>query len=183
MTYARQPPLLYCAPLLMGWSAWPVYAQPAALRNAEGVLSAPLGRGTALTVINTAEDGACWVVLEASHNRWLGCGLGAMPEVRQITVSPDHAWLAVLVTGEGHPAVEIVDLARLTGHKDYVVRQTLNPYPGSIWLAGWRGRTLRVESDASLGQPQAVTGPRRLFAVEVESGKITRLPGYTAKRR
>ncbi|HWQ10381.1 MAG TPA: hypothetical protein VN436_14775, partial [Holophaga sp.] len=66
---------------------------------------------------------------------------------------------AVVSVGEGHPVLDVLDLARVLAgtHGDHSLL-TLDPYPGFIELAGWRGGCLRVRSDRPLADGLDASG-------------------------
>ncbi|MEP7008765.1 MAG: hypothetical protein ABJC13_00430 [Acidobacteriota bacterium] len=94
---------------------------------------------------------SCWsLACQGKRTTKIGCGVTALSEVGEISVSPDRKWLAVVSVGEGHPMLEVVDLLRFTEVHVYEPLTTVNPYPGTINLAGWETHTLLVSSEMPL---------------------------------
>jgi hypothetical protein len=134
--------------------------------------------------------GSCWFLACKGKKRVdLGCGLTAMSEVSEVSVSPDHRWLGVVSIGEGHPILEIVDLAKWLSSHEYRALKSINPFPGTINLAGWSGTALLVSSDMPLPQLPMANGdpetymlsPPQIFSIEFHTWRIE--PVYSPSNR
>lgn len=133
-------------------------------------------------VVRVGEDSeSCWSqVCASTAQRDLGCDLSAMRQVVTVSASPDRKWLAVLSVGEGHPMLEVVALDALLEQREYRVMTTINPYPGTIGISGWRDGELRVTSDMPLpelplteGDPAARMGASDdAYALDLSTWKI-----------
>ncbi len=94
---------------------------------------------------------SCWILsCRGRRTVKVGCDVTAFLAVADVSVSPDRKWLAVISVGEGHPMLEVVDLLRFTDAHVYEPLASINPYPGTVLLAGWEPQALRVESDVPL---------------------------------
>lgn len=128
--------------------------------SAEACLSVPLpgAPDDRLVVVGTEQEGASWQRIRSGRNLPL-----AVPPVTlhpvDLSISPDGRYLAVVSVGEGHPVLDVLDLARVLAgtHGDRSLL-TIDPYPGSIELAGWRGGCLRVRSDRPLAEGLDASG-------------------------
>lgn len=127
------------------------------------------------------ESQSCWShVCKSATPVELGCDLSAMRQVGDVSVSPDRKWLAVISVGEGHPMLEVLDLGRLLEKHEYAALTTINPYPGTINLHGWREGALLVTSDVPLPEMPLTDGDifdlmsdhQKLFAVDLTTWKI-----------
>ena len=99
------------------------------------------------------ESGACWFLACVAEDAVeLGCSIAAMNEVADLSVSPDRRWLAVISVGEGHPILEVIDLQVLASAHEYRALASVNPYPGTVNLAGWTAHSLRVSSEMPLSE-------------------------------
>ncbi len=115
------------------------------------VLSAPVSERCDLRIDSREASEWCWSLVCGSEGGVdLGSGLAALLQVSDLAPSPDRRWLAVLSVGEGHPILEVVDLQTLLTTHEYQVEVTINPYPGTINIAGWRDSMLLVTSDMPL---------------------------------
>lgn len=96
---------------------------------------------------------SCWYVdCAPAARRELGCGLSALSAVAELAISPDGCWLAVVSVGEGHPVLEIVEVAPLLAEpSEYRTNLALNPYPGGFGRIEWLDGSLEVSSDMPLG--------------------------------
>lgn len=179
--------LLPALAILLSCAIPPAEAQTRTLTpgmlQAAGALIEPVGNHALLAILRLdGTEAANWYLLGPdSHTRQLGSGLSQLPQVQQIAASPNHAWLAVLSSGEGHPLVEIIDLRQLLETRRYVVLQQINPYPGSIHLNGWQGLRLILSSNAPLARhatDRPATSPGQLlstphnFSVTISTGRI-----------
>jgi hypothetical protein len=108
-----------------------------------------------------------------------------------LDASPDRKYLAVISAGEGHPCLEVLDLAALLeGQGSHEVYHAPNVDMGTISLDGWQGDTLLVRSDLLLTlelDPKEGSvwndfpfDEEQSYAIEVPSGRITAL-GKDAK--
>jgi hypothetical protein len=123
----------------------------------------------------------CWfLACKAKKRVDLGCDLTEMSEVSEVSVSPDRRWLGVISVGEGHPILEIVDLAQWLSSHEYRALKSIDPYPGTINLAGWSGTALLVSSDMPLPQLPMANGnpetymlsPPQVFGIELHAWRI-----------
>lgn len=128
---------------------------------------------------------SCWsLACQGKRTAKIGCGVTALSEVGEISVSPDRKWLAVISVGEGHPMLEVVDLLRFTDVHVYEPLTTVNPYPGTINLAGWTPHALLVSSEMPLdrlplaeGETEAaLLAEPQVFRIEIPGWKITAAP-------
>lgn len=110
--------------------------------------------GCALRLQRSSEDAdaVCWRIDCRDARRALGCDLSAMRRWSDWALSPDRRWLAVVSVGEGHPILELVDLDELRSGRGYRAHYSLNPFPGRLWLAGWREGRLQLVSDMPLAE-------------------------------
>lgn len=97
-------------------------------------------------------DAVCWRIDCRDSRRALGCDLSAMRRWSDWALSPDRRWLAVVSVGEGHPILELVDVDALRNGRGYRADYSLNPFPGRLWLAGWRDGRLQLVSDMPLAE-------------------------------
>lgn len=142
-------------------------------------------------VVNVGEEGeSCWSQVCASVQPVeLGCDLSAMRQVVSVSVSPDRTWLAVLSVGEGHPMLEVVALDALLDRRAYRVMTTINPYPGTIDVAGWHDGELHLSSDMPLpelpladGDPLTRMGDAdEVYALDLTTWKIQRVESVEAQ--
>ena len=97
------------------------------------------------------EQVACWRVdcVDAVPKE-LGCDTTALHQVADVQIAPDQQWMTVTSVGEGHPMLELVPLAEFLAGKPYRAQCTINPYPGSVYFAGWAQGKLRLGSDVDL---------------------------------
>lgn len=128
-----------------------------------------------------------------------------MSEVVEISISPDDRYLAMITVGEGHPILQVFELAKiLTEEEDGGETRpvphllSINPYPGTIGLAGWRKGSLKLLSDIPLDQTERgetlePSEKMRTWDLDLTTGKISdssgtidRIPGiplHTRARR
>lgn len=96
---------------------------------------------------------SCWYAECAAARRELGCAMSALSAVAELVASPDGRWLAVVSVGEGHPILEIVEVAPLLAEpSEYRTNLALNPYPGGFGRIEWLDGALEVSSDMPLDQ-------------------------------
>lgn len=74
----------------------------------------------------------------------------AIINMNEICISPDYKYIAVTVTMEGHPWIDVYDLHSIIYSNNLKIVATLNPYPGIIGLVGWQQQKLIVYSNANL---------------------------------
>lgn len=131
-------------------------AGPTSLGPGHGVLLEPLPSGEALLVINTNDEGGTrWFLLggSISENRQLGADLTAMHQVCGLLPSPDGKYLAALSVAEGAVILEVVDLPTLVKTGKFVVRRTVNPFPGLVGAGSWQDGRFVFESNLPLHLP------------------------------
>jgi len=157
------------------------------LHAAEAPLEVDLSKACKLVVtpLDLSVDpptGSCWsFACESGKAVNLGCGLTELMQVAELRPSSDRNWLAVISVGEGHPILEIVDLAKLWKAHEYQAVKTVNPYPGTINLVGWTDRYVIVSSDMALDELPIKNGEpidhmlpsQRLFRIEIDGWRIT----------
>ncbi len=97
------------------------------------------------------EQAACWRLdcVDAAPKQ-LDCDTTALHQVVDVQIAPDRRWMAVTSVGEGHPMLELVPLTEFLAGKPYRAQCTINPYPGSVYFAGWAQGKLRLGSDVDL---------------------------------
>ena len=136
-----------------------------------------------LMVTGSEPEGAQWSLKEGSRIQRI-----PPPPVTLFPVglspSPDGRYLAVLSVGEGHPILDVLSLPRvLEGTHGELPLRTIDPYPGSIELAGWEGTKLKVLSDRPLttccdssgrAPGSEVLEHLVLFRIDPETGRITK---------
>ena len=154
--------------------------------HAPGVLFEPLKNENAtLSVINTNNTGAQWFLLSSGENQHLGPISPGFKFIHAIRASEDGQYLAVILIGEGHPLLEIIDLPQLLQKKSYRVFQTIDPYPGSIEIDSWNGVQLRVKSDMLLTHrdkstgrvpPDTILSWQETFTLNILTGQISGVP-------
>lgn len=104
----------------------------------------------------------------------------ALARVAEVRRSPSGAWLAVISVGEGHPILDVFDAAAVLRGEAAEPLATINPYPGTISIAGWSDDgALLVESDAMLTLDPGDGGRTMMddvevFAVDLPSGAVSR---------
>jgi hypothetical protein len=128
------------------------------------ILSIPYSAQCALKVdVRNDARAACWrAICDDNAPQELGCDLSALHLIDRISVSPDRRYLAVVSVGEGHPILEIVQLAPLLKPKEsrareankFVVKCSVNPYPGTLSFGAWEPNALRLRSDVNLTLPE-----------------------------
>lgn len=126
--------------------------QDLAISAATFLLSLPEQAGGGhLVVENVAEEAAVWYHMEGACFTRLALPPVALLMVDSLAVSPDGRYIAVISVGEGHPVLDVLDLARALGssHGDRALA-TINPYPGWIAVDAWRDGALLVSSDRPL---------------------------------
>ena len=148
-----------------------------------GVLFEPLRNENAtLSVINTNNTGAQWFLLRSGENQHLGPISPGFKFIHAIRASEDGRYLAVILIGEGHSLLEIIDLPQLLQKKSYRVFQTIDPYPGNIEIDSWNGGQLRVKSDVLLTHrdkstgripPDMVLSWQETFILDILTGQIS----------
>lgn len=107
--------------------------------------------GGRLMVVNLGEDAAHWYLLEEGRARQLAPPPVSMLMVDSVAASRDGRFAAVISVGEGHPVLDVLDLARaLDGEHGDRALATVNPYPGWIALDGWKDGAIQVRSDRPL---------------------------------
>lgn len=121
------------------------------------------GRGISVTTDSYGES--AW--FETRNGRPVR-PIGSIPEtsarsVWQAAISPGDDYLAVLSVDEGHPAVDIFQMAPIFSHAKDPEKLppllSIDPYPGTIRIQGWQGDTiLVVESDVPLNLLDKNTG-------------------------
>lgn len=153
----------------------------------KGVLIRSIGADEYLMVINSHDEndeyGTHWFILAGlTGNRKIGTNLCALMEVSEILVSPQGNYLAVLSVGEGHPFLEIIDLKKLRQDNRYVVLNSVDPYPGSVWVKRWEGMrlilgstvplTLRNKDGSGRVNPALILPVEEEFSFDMESGAM-----------
>jgi hypothetical protein len=150
--------------------------------------------GIGLTVRSEPDKGPVWYLTREDGTME---PVGNMPEALGATVwqaeaSPKETYLAVLSAEEGHPSIDVYLLEDLLkpvnvpGDESMVPVSHVNPYPGTIWITGWRNETLlEIISDVpldrmaaedpmeSLWEPDTDT---RTFLWGITTGAITKSP-------
>jgi hypothetical protein len=107
--------------------------------------------GGKLMVVNLQDGTAHWYLVEPNGARPLVAPPVEMSVVDTVAVSPDGRFLAVVSVGEGHPVLDVLDLARvLASDNDDRPLASVNPYPGWITVDAWRDGVLAVTSDRPL---------------------------------
>jgi hypothetical protein len=91
-----------------------------------------------------------YLLNKTGYNTQLVGDTAAFIGMYEISVSPDSKYIALSISGEGHPWVEIYDLQQLIIEQKKVLISELNPYPGSVKIIGWKDENLVVESDVDL---------------------------------
>ena len=74
----------------------------------------------------------------------------AIINMNEICFSPDYKYIAVNVSGEGHPWIEIYDLQSVIDSNKLNLVAEINPYPGYVSIVGWKKQKLIVNSNANL---------------------------------
>lgn len=129
--------------------------------SADNVVFDQLNKDSAISllVISDERKGQTWYKTQKSGRVET---LKNIPEtslynVWQIEISPQDEYMAVLSEGEGHPIVEIYEIKKILmqrdGFEDELIPSilSLDPYPGSIWIKGWKSDTeILIESDMPL---------------------------------
>lgn len=104
----------------------------------------------------------------------------ALALVAEVRRSPSGAWLAVVSVGEGHPILDVFDAQAVLRGEAPDPLVTVNPYPGTISIAGWSDDgALLVESDAELTLEPRDSGRTIMddveeFAIDLPSGAVSR---------
>lgn len=156
------------------------------LNEQHGVLLTPFKADSALCVINTSNEGPQWFVLSSDNwnlNERIGSISGTLPLISDIKASPDGNSLAVISVGEGHPVLEVIDLALLLQEKKYHVLQKIDPYPGTIEIRSWEDSVrLHIASDMPLTRIDKTSGRvppdlafswQETFALDILTGEIS----------
>jgi hypothetical protein len=111
-----------------------------------------------LMVISDDKKGPMWFSVE---DKGRVESLKNIPQVslhaiEHLSFSPDDKVLAVISVGEGHPYLEIFNVNSILGSRDsesdVQIEPTLaiDPYPGYVWVNGWKGEKLILRSDMPL---------------------------------
>jgi hypothetical protein len=123
--------------------------------------------------------------LSSEENQHLGPISPGFKFIHTIRASEDGQYLAVILLGEGHPLLEVIDLPQLLQKKRYQVFQTIDPYPGTIKIEAWNGAQLRVKSDMLLTHwdkstgrvpPDMVLSWQETFILNILTGQISGVP-------
>ena len=128
------------------------FADGALADAGDPTIRAELSPRCALEVdVRRDEQAACWRLdcVDAAPKQ-LDCDTTALHQVVDVQIAPDQRWMAVTSVGEGHPMLELVPLAEFLAGKPYRAQCTINPYPGSVYFAGWAQGKLRLGSDVDL---------------------------------
>jgi hypothetical protein len=144
------------------------------------VLRADVSPRCALEVdLRRDEAAACWRLdcLDAQPKA-LGCDLTALHQVVEVLIDPSGKWMAVTTVGEGHPILEIVPIQDWLGGKDYRAQCSVNPYPGTFDIDGWKAGGLRLSSDVDLSIADADSragsfGDERVFRIAPQDCTVT----------
>jgi hypothetical protein len=161
------------------------------LLESRGVFVEDVGEDRFLAVMNmdplieANKENNVWYLVEpyGSGNEKIGADLAGMYQISELKASPDKRYLAVLSTGEGHPFLEVVDLALLLSTHKYKRIHEIDPYPGSVWIKNWKGDKLVVGSDMLLNYrggeenrvPDCLRGAfeqEQEFSLSMDSGKL-----------
>jgi len=94
--------------------------------------------------------GQWWVRKAGQPDRPLPRFEVALSGIADLQVNPTGRWLAVVSVGEGHPWLELFDLAAVLRGQAVQPLYSLNPYPGFVNLSAWHGEELWLESDRDL---------------------------------
>ena len=177
--------------LLLAVLSFAVLSSHAAAREnapVDGLLTARVSESCSLLVQDKGlESDTCWSLACESRNTIdLGCGLSALHAVGALSPSPDGRWLGVVTVGEGHPILEVVDLKSLLAGQGYQVLTSINPYPGTINLQGWKDSALLITSDMPLPELPLAEGDsdpasrvlpsQQVFALEPGTWKVQAVP-------
>jgi hypothetical protein len=111
-----------------------------------------IGNDRKLMVVNVEDGINHWYLFETRSNYiYLGDNYSSFSNVDQIKVSKNNKYLAILSSGEGHPALDVIDLKSLIGLRKSKILFAIDPFPGyMIDIINWVDERLIVESDALL---------------------------------
>ncbi len=125
-----------------------------------------------------------WRFLPAGKDEWVQLDINqSMSQLRNLAVSPDRKYLAMLTSGEGHPILDIFDLTGLLEKRAAKPLHTVDPYPGWVEIIGLREGKVAVRSDAPLDDPKRAELPlakrkllpkARVFLLESAKGTFTK---------
>lgn len=74
----------------------------------------------------------------------------AMARVAEFQISPSGVYIAVVSVGEGHPILDVFEVAAVLAGESAEPKFSINPYPGSVSIKDWSGDTLLVNCDMPL---------------------------------
>ncbi len=115
-------------------------------------------QGESLCVVNTANAGAQWFLLNPAGNRHIGPVSPGFKTINAIKASGDGRFLAVYSVAEGHSFLDVIDLRKFLQTEEYQVLHSIDPYPGRIELDSWKKGRFYVKSDMLLTHPDVSTG-------------------------
>jgi hypothetical protein len=105
--------------------------------------------------------------------------------VYALSISPDRSRMVIIVAEEGHPTLTLYNIEKWDGTGNPTYIWGYSPYPGSIGIAEWQGKTLIVSTDHDLLDPNgehlqgAPMEADQLFSIDAE-GKIAWIKPATA---
>jgi len=152
--------LKFCFFIAVFFSSFSVFAQSTDTEKLaswnENVTLAGQQYQLTVSVFQKTEEGQTvdlwseWLIDSANGQEKLNCDPSSMLQVSEIKASSDGRFLAIVSVGEGHPILDIVDLAALITRQQCKNIWTINPYPSYITIEKWVGNKLIVNSGSLL---------------------------------
>jgi hypothetical protein len=98
-------------------------------------------------------------------------------QVEGLLPSPYGQYLAVQLSAEGHPWIEILDLPALMRSNTYKILDEVGGYPGTVSIGKWKGLDFSIKSDQLLSDPTGrhldlLSTREETFLWNVETGAI-----------
>lgn len=147
------------------------------------ILDSSDGQGAMFVVINSEAAEPLWFVDTAGSRIPLRHPPYTAYRVEHLLVSPDKRYLACLSVGEGHPEVAVFSLPDVLKERSPRALRRVDPWPGTVKMAGWRGARLVLRSDRPLHRDCAWrldaddhAVPPGCYLLDVTTGAITPLP-------
>jgi hypothetical protein len=150
------------APSLSGRRGTPTAAtaKPRPFLSARTLRAAALHKDPEVVILafTNKQKGIVWMLQDESGDLSLleSAPRVHMLEVKELSVSPDDYYLAVISRGEGHPVLEAFRLSGILAPPGSSARDGIksiawiDPFPGDISISGWQGRKLGVQCDMPL---------------------------------